>query len=201
MGETLSYISMKKKIILASSSPRRKEIMDELGFEYEIIPSDLHEDHARFKKASELVETLAKEKAEDVFQSHKDSIVIGADAIVLAPDGSLMGKPKNKEDARRMMNLLQNSSCKVLSAVCVISDGNTQVGHDEVSVFFKIMSTEDIDTYLDDPDADWHDKAGAFAAQGKAGEWIEKIDGEWETVLGMPKQLLLEYLDKQKTPL
>jgi len=183
-------------IILASTSPRRKEIMDSLGFEYEIVPSGYEEVHEGYTDPKELVETFALEKALDVAKNHTENIVIGADTMVLDADGKLMGKPKGREDAIDMMRRLQGRECKIFSGVAVLLGKSELVGSESVSVYFSPMTSVDIETYVDSEHADWHDKAGAFAVQGEAAKWIDRYEGEYETMLGMPRAILVAFISQ-----
>ncbi|MCB9799008.1 septum formation protein Maf [Candidatus Nomurabacteria bacterium] len=181
-------------IILASESPRRKEIMGRFGFPYEIIPSDFEEIHELHSDAVSLVEDFAYKKALDVFEKHSNAIVIGSDTIVLSPDGKLMGKPKDESDAFEMLKQLQGKKSEVYTGVCLLSPGKKQLGYVAIEVYFKSMTDEQIESYLGDPEADWHDKAGAYAIQGKASEWIERFEGEYDGVLGLSSVLVKQYL-------
>jgi len=168
--------------------------MDRLGFEYEVIPSEFEENHALHNNAQELVEDFAVKKAEDVYQKYPDAFIIGADTIVLDPEGNLLGKPKSQEEAFSMVKGLQGKKSEVYTGVALLSASKTQVGYKKVDVIFKPMTDLQIQEYLQDKDADWMDKAGAYAIQGKASSWIEKYDGEYSAILGLSEELLLHFL-------
>lgn len=186
-----------KQIILASASPRRKQIMEELGLSFTIVPSEYEEIHAGYTDPYELAQEFAREKARDVFQKHPDAIVIGSDTTVVDPQGRLLGKAKDRAEAFHMMKTLQGLWSGVVTGLTVLDRDSEMTGYDEVRVLFKPMSDADIDQYLDDQEADWHDKAGAYAIQGKARPWIETLEGEWTTIVGLPAPLLVQFLQKR----
>jgi septum formation protein len=181
------------KIILASSSPRRKEVLESLGIDFEVCPSNYFEDHSKYTDPYKLVEEFALEKAREVAQNYPESIVIGADTIVVGPDGKLLGKAKDKKDAFRMLRSLQGREATIVSGLAFLVNGKEKVGHQEAKIFFKPITDEEIEKYLDDERADWYDKAGAFGVQGKTKQWIDRYEGEYETILGLPKSLFLEF--------
>jgi len=170
--------------------------MDELGLVYRVIPSDFEENHALHSDSIALVTDFAMKKAEDVLTHNPGAIVIGSDTIVHGPDGRLLGKAKQYTDAFRMIQRLQASSCDMYTGVAVLSKEKRNIGYTKATVHFKSLTDKEIKMYLDDPEADWMDKAGAFAVQGKAKGWIEKIDGEYSTMIGLSKSMLTAYLQE-----
>lgn len=187
-----------KQLILASESPRRKQIMEEMGLDFDIIPSNFEEKHELHSDPIELVKDFAVAKAKDVFNKHPDAIVIGSDTIVCGPEGEILGKPKDKEDARRMMEILQGKKSYVYTAVAVLSSLSTDCDYKTITVGFEPMSEEAITKYLNDPEADWMDKAGAYAIQGKAAEWVSIIDGEYTAIVGLSEELVETLLKKHQ---
>ncbi|PIR03865.1 MAG: septum formation protein Maf [Candidatus Magasanikbacteria bacterium CG11_big_fil_rev_8_21_14_0_20_39_34] len=184
------------RLILASSSPRRKEVMDKMGLDYEIIPSNFEENHSLHTNAIDLVEDFAIQKAADIFEKYTDAAVIGSDTIVLDPEGKLLGKPKTKDDAFGMVKSLQGKKSFVYTGVALLAPGKQYVGHKEASIFFKQMDDKQIQDYLDDPQADWMDKAGAYALQGRAATWIEGYEGEYSAILGLSEELVRQFLSE-----
>lgn len=187
---------MNKKIILASTSPRRKEIMDATGISYDVIPSGYEEQHHLHNDPVEMVEDFAVKKADDVLARYSDAVVIGSDTMVCDASGALLGKPKSYDDAFAMMRSIQGSAVHVYSGVAVLSNLQRDIAHEKAVIQFQKMTDDQIREYLDRPDADWKDKAGAFAVQGTAREWIKEIKGEWEAIVGLPKQKTLKFLQK-----
>ena len=121
-----------KQIILASTSPRRKDIMDAIGIAYDIIPGTFEEKHDLHSDAVEMVEDFAQKKAEDVFNQHKGAIVIGSDTMVVNENGQkILGKPKSREDAFAMMQKQQGSMARIFTGVAVLSAEKKLVGHEE----------------------------------------------------------------------
>lgn len=192
--------NMKKKIILASQSPRRKEILTSLGIEFEIISSNYEEDSADYSDPAKMVQEFAYQKAKEVFDDHPDAIVIGADTDVFDADGNILGKAENRAHAKEMILSLQGRENIVYSAVAMISSERVQRGIRKIVVRFKSMTSEQIDAYLDDPQADWMDKAGAYAVQGKAAEWIKSVEGEDSAIIGLSTELVQEFLQKEGIP-
>ncbi len=190
------------KIILASKSPRRKEILEMLDIDFEIFEStkeELLEENLEIEKQ---VQNLAYNKAKDVFErTSGDRIVIGADTMVADDDGNVFGKPKTKEDAIKMLNALNNKRHKVVTGLCILiqKDGKyiENIDYDKAYVYFENMTQEEIEKWIDTGEA--YDKAGGYAVQGKFAKHIEKIDGNYMTVKGLPihkvYKILKMYID------
>lgn len=187
------------KIILASKSPRRKELLSLMGLNYEIMPSEKEEDMTQHLTLSKLSESLAKQKADDIFeQTSGNRVVIGSDTMVVVKH-KLFGKPKDRADARRMLKTLSGSWHKVATSLCVLieKDGvkKEYLMHDYSRVKFLELTDEIIEAYLNNEE--YQDKAGAYAVQGKSGMFIEKIKGAYSTVIGLPTHLLFQILYKE----
>lgn len=188
------------QIILASKSPRRKEILQTLGLSFTIMTADTDESSEQTDPAL-LVEQLSLQKAQDVqnlldAQNNlaPDTLIIASDTVV-ALNGEILGKPKNRADAHRMISGLQNTAHHVLSgiALCYIdAQGNRKsaVSHASTAVHFGPMSQEDIELYLDSGEP--FDKAGAYAIQGLAGRWITGIEGDYFNVVGLPVNVMCD---------
>lgn len=187
-------------VILASKSPRRKEILEMLGIDFSVVTANTQEDSAQSDPAL-LVEQLAMQKAQDVQnllqaqgRLQRDTLIIASDTVV-ALNGEILGKPRDKEDARRMITGLQGTTHFVLSGIAFCyfdADGNRKniCSHASTAVHFGPMSKEDIELYIssDEP----YDKAGAYAIQGLAGRWIRGIEGDYFNVVGLPVNTMCE---------
>lgn len=188
------------KIILASKSPRRKELLTLMGLTYDVVPSNKEEVINPKLKLNKLSESLAYQKAEDVFnQTEGNRIVIGSDTLVKV-GGKLFGKPKDDQEAICMLKSLSNNTHEVITSLCVLIENNGEVKkyltHDTAKVKFLKLSSETIIEYL--KSGEHKDKAGAYAVQGKSGMFIKQIKGSFASVMGLPTHLLFEILKKEK---
>lgn len=182
----------KQNIILASASPRRTEILDLAKIKHHVIVLDHEEIIDNNKKPIEIVKDLAYQKANAVFKEHIEDIVIGADTIVVLDE--ILGKPKNREDAYRMLKKLSNKTHQVITGVAILSK-NKKINFSEVTkVTFSKMSDEDIYEYIDSEYV--FDKAGAYAIQGMACKYISKIEGDYYNVMGLPIHRVATELEK-----
>lgn len=173
-----------EKIILASASPRRKEILEKHNIEFDTIVSNVEENFSQDCTKEQIPMVLALKKALDVERRCTHGIIIAADTIVYKNE--VLGKPIDRENAYYMLKKLSGSSHQVVTGVAVIRVGTCDriVFYDTTQVFFKNLSDENIQTYIDTNEV-W-DKAGAYAIQGKGAELIEKIDGDYYNVMGLP---------------
>ena len=176
---------VKKRIILASTSPRRHELAKRMGLEFDVVPSNYEEDMTMKMSPKKLVMTLAYGKAKDVAEKYKSGIVIGADTIIVYKN-KVLGKPKNKKDAFDMLKSFSNKSQEVYSGVCFIDCKTGKVVKDfEVTkVKFRKLDDDEIKSYIKTGEP--MDKAGAYGIQGLASIFIEKIDGCYFNVMGFP---------------
>lgn len=182
-----------KHIILASGSPRRKEILELADLDFDIIPSDAEEITTK-TAPHEVVMELASIKAKDIYeQSNKQSIVIGADTVV-AYQGQILGKPADEADAKRMLTMLSGQTHEVYTGVCVIEDGKTKTFYEETKVTFYEISSEQIDHYIKTGEP--MDKAGSYGIQGKAAVFIKGIEGDYYNVVGFPIARFLQKIRK-----
>lgn len=207
-----------KKIILASQSPRRKELLAQAGFEFQIITSDVDE-VITHTKPRDIAESLSSQKAEDVY--HKliekygeaeatNYLVIGADTIVAIED-KILGKPKDRADAYEMMKLLSGKTHQVYTGVsivtgaeqlCGVDQGNNMVQphihtfHECTDVTFYDITDEEINEYLEAGD-EWADKAGAYGVQATVGaKFVKELKGDYNNVVGLPVARLYQELKK-----
>ena len=190
------------RVILASKSPRRKELLSMITKEFEVIVSGSEEIVNEDLNPSEKVIELAKQKAEDVYKTIKDTdfVVIGSDTIVVTDDDEILGKPKDREDAIRMLTTLSNKTHKVMTGVSIIQNKNGEVTErsfcDIANVHVKEISLEEIEKWLDTGNA-W-DKAGAYAIQQEFAIHIDKLDGNYSTVMGFPIHMVYDELKALK---
>lgn len=171
------------RLILASGSPRRKEILSYLSIPFEVITSNFEEKIDENKPLEEEIKRLSKEKANTVFKENKDSIVIGADTIVTIKN-KILGKPKNKEEAYQMLKLLSNKKHAVITGVTIISEEKTETFASISNVYFNKLTDKEINNYI--ATGEPMDKAGAYAIQGIGSKFISKIDGDYYAIMGLP---------------
>ena len=176
------------EIILASASPRRKEILTNAGLSFTVCPADVDET-TDLKEPSEMVKELSKRKARAV--DCGEGIVIAADTVV-AVGGIILGKPKDTRDAARMLELLSGRVHQVYTAVSVKDKNKTVTFCEKTDVYFKKLTREQIQSYVKTGEPS--DKAGAYAIQGKGAVFIEKIDGDYLNVVGLPLSKLYDVL-------
>lgn len=174
------------KIILASSSPRRKMLLEQLGLEFEVITSDIEEKVESGLSPEEVVKSLAYQKAKSVANGLTgDYLVIGSDTIV-ALDNEILGKPIDYNDAYRMLKNLSGKTHEVMTGVCIINttDKTYLVDCDVSHVKFRNIEYEEIKAYVKSGEP--LDKAGAYGIQGLASVFIEKIEGSYTGIVGLP---------------
>lgn len=180
-------------IILASQSPRRRELLTQIGLEYIVRPSTV-EEHITSTDPEEVVKELSFQKAEDVAKQTNEetptenSLVIGADTIVVY-EGKILGKPKDREDAVRMLTMLQGKTHSVYTGVSLLFSKEGVISKkvifaEETKVTMYPMTEEEIFWYVDTKEP--MDKAGSYAIQGFCARFIEKIQGDYNTVVGLP---------------
>jgi len=186
---------LNQKIVLASKSPRRAEILTAVGWEFEAIAANIDETRMESEDAVSYVRRLAQTKAETVAQrtSHRGP-VLGADTVVVV-DGEILGQPRDDEDACRMLKLLRGKWHEVVTGVALMRTGPTSqvlIDHETTRVRFCEMSAGEIDWYVSTGEPS--DKAGAYAIQGKGGIFIEEIQGDYFNIVGLPIRLLYELM-------
>ncbi|MCA1618820.1 MAG: Maf family protein [Acidobacteria bacterium] len=178
-------------LVLASSSPRRSEILTAVGWPFEAHPAGVDETRLAGEPAEEFVRRLAREKAEAVARTRLFGLVLGADTTVVV-DGEILEKPRDAGDARRMLRLLSGRWHEVLTGVALVraETGRVAVGVERTRVRFAETSEEEIGWHVETGDV--LDKAGAYAIQGRAALFIEAIDGDYWNVVGLPVRLVYE---------
>ncbi|MBR4858822.1 MAG: septum formation inhibitor Maf [Clostridia bacterium] len=179
------------KIILASASPRRKELLETAGAEFEIIVADVDETVPEGTKPEDAAVMTAEKKALAVAENYKDSIVIGADTIVVA-DGRILGKPADKADACRMLSMLSGDEHKVITGVCLACEDKKITFAQVSKVKFYDLTDEEINAYVETGEP--MDKAGAYGIQGKGCVLVEKIEGDYFNIVGLPVARVMKEL-------
>jgi septum formation protein len=184
-------------LVLASASPRRRELLQNAGIPFIIQPSKIPELPREGEAPQACAERLAREKALDVFRQRPHDFVLGADTIVIV-DGQILGKPRDARDAARMLHLLAGKTHQVTTGVCLIvpNDKGESAIEDTRSettlVTMSELNDEDIQSYI--ATGEPLDKAGAYAIQGIASRWISRIEGDYFNVVGLPVSLVYRML-------
>ena len=191
-GEYKSEVAELKllQLVLASSSPRRARILQSVGWQFEAMPVDIDETPKPGEEAIAYVERLSREKAEARSRLSPESVVLGADTTVVI-DGAVLGKPRDEDEAREMLTRLSGRWHEVITGLTLCrggENGTPLVAHESTRVLFATMSADEIDWYVSTGEP--MDKAGAYAIQGKAALFIEKIEGDYWNIVGLPMQLL-----------
>ena len=181
------------KIILASASPRRKQLLKTIIDDFEIIPSNAIEIYPKELDAIEVSLYLSKIKAEDIHNKYPDDIVIGSDTTVII-NNTVLGKPIDKEDARNMLKILYDNTHFVVSGVTIYNKNEIHQINSISKVVFKKLDDDDIEQYLSNDE--YKDKAGSYAIQGLASVFIDHIEGDYDTIVGFPTIEVKKILDK-----
>ncbi|MBQ8228896.1 MAG: septum formation inhibitor Maf [Clostridia bacterium] len=172
-----------KDIILASASPRRRELLQLAGVNFTVDVADADETLENGISPDEAVKKLAQIKAKAVFAKHPDSIVIGADTVV-AIDGKILGKPKNYNEANEMLNMLSGKKHYVFTGVCIMTNEKATVLCQKTAVEFYSLSQNEIDEYISSGDC--FDKAGGYGIQTNGCVLVKGIEGDYFNVVGLP---------------
>jgi septum formation protein len=179
------------RIILASQSPRRRELLAQIGLAHEVRPADIDESVHPGEEPVPHCERLARDKAHTLALLHPDAVVIGSDTIVVI-DGAILGKPRDAADAVTMLERLSGREHTVYTAVAVAQGGRTLSAVEAVRVQFRTLSREQIDAYVNTGEP--MDKAGAYGIQGFGATIVQRIDGDYFAVMGLPLGKLVELL-------
>lgn len=184
-----------RQLILASGSPRRKQLLEGLDLKFSVEPSDISETFDCQLSVEDVVRSLAFSKANDIAGRHESGVVIGADTIVVK-NNAILGKPKNKEDAFTMLKQLQGRVHTVYSGLAIIDIDRQEhyVDYEATHVFIRPLSDEDIEAYIATEEP--MDKAGSYAIQGLGALFVEKIEGDYFSVVGLPLRKTADYLKK-----
>jgi len=191
-------------LVLASASPRRRELLTQAGYSFTVQPAHIPEDARQGEDPIAYVVRLAREKAEAVFRETGNSeqgtvnsgsgelVVLGADTTVTV-DGQILGKPEDAVDAARMLRMLAGRTHLVMTGVAVVTATRTEVAAEVTAVRFLSLSDAEIAEYI--ATGEPMDKAGAYAIQGRAAKWIPRIDGDYFNVVGLPLALVSTMLE------
>ena len=182
-----------RKIILASGSPRRRELLTGLGLDFELYRPEVDESMLPDEKPKDLCRRLSRLKAHSGSQKFPDSIIIAADTIVVI-DGKVLGKPSDRADAFNMLKTLQGREHEVLTGLTVCCDGKIISHVESTRVKFRVLSEAQIKNYVASGECD--DKAGAYAVQGKGSLLVEGLDGDYFNVVGLPVCALGKILEE-----
>ena len=185
-------------LVLASASPRRRELLTQAGFVFSVHPAHIPEDLLPGEEPIAYVTRLAREKAQAVFGelsargASADAAVLGADTTVTL-DGHILAKPEDPTDAARMLRMLSGRTHRVVTGVAVVTADRTEVAAEVTAVRFLTLSEAEIAAYI--ATGEPMDKAGAYAIQGRAAQWIPRIDGCYFNVVGLPLALVAAMLE------
>jgi len=180
------------KLILASGSPRRAEILRMVGWPFETLAVDIDESRLAGEDAAAYVERVARNKAAAAAPKASTATVVGADTVVVI-ENEILGKPRDGDDARRMLRLLSGRWHQVFTGVALLNGETSRVAHEVTEVKFASMGQEEVNWYVETGEP--NDKAGAYAIQGLGARYIEKIEGDYYNVMGLPVRLLYRLLD------
>lgn len=172
-----------KEFIVASASPRRKEILAMGGFSFRIIPSDCDETITERLSPEETVKILAERKALSVLKNNTDAVVLGCDTVVALGD-EILGKPSDRDDAFNMIKALSGEVHRVCTGVCIADKGKTETFVSVAEVEFYELSDETVKSYVETGECD--DKAGAYGIQGLGGTLVKSINGDYYAIVGLP---------------
>jgi septum formation protein len=181
-------------LILASASPRRKALLESMGYDFEVYPSEVKERLREKETPEENAERLACLKARSVRDQVKRGTIIGCDTVV-AVGTKVLGKPDGPEDARKILSFLSGKVQRVISGLCLIS-ATEEIeisGYDVTRVYTKPMSAEEIDAYI--ATGECFGKAGAYAIQETGDRFIERLEGSFNNVVGFPSELFVQFLE------
>jgi len=179
------------RLTLASTSPQRRAILEQLRIAFEVIAPSYVEDDTPGLEAVQLVRAHAEGKARSV--NVEGQLTLGVDTTVVL-DGRIYGKPTDHDDAARMLNELSGRTHAVVSGICLLGAGQDVVGHEFTDVTFRLLSHNAVASYLDS--GEWEGRAGAYAIQGLGGRLVERIEGDYLNVVGLPASLLMSLLEQ-----
>ncbi len=181
---TIKNLMMEYDVILASASPRRKELMQLICPSFRVIPADCGEAVPEAMNAADVPAFLSYQKCKCIADVYQKAVVIGCDTVVTTADGEILGKPKDEEDAARMLRLLSGRMHTVDTGVSVCYKGRTETFTETTKVWFKDLTDEEIEDYINTGEP--MDKAGAYGIQGEGTLLVDKIEGDFFNVVGLP---------------
>lgn len=192
--EKIMVLSLSSPLILASASPRREELLCSVGLKFKIIPADVDETYLKGESPRAHVRRLSRDKAGVIAHQHPKALVLGADTIVVI-DSRILGKPKNKKEAREMLKRLSSRQHTVFTGFTItcVNAGTSRTKVVQSAVQFKKISPEETEWYVNSDEP--YDKAGGYAAQGKGASFIQAIRGSYTNVIGLPLCEVVEELN------
>lgn len=182
-----------KKLILASASPRRQELMKDIGCPFECIPSNAKENLNQSLSIDLAIEQIAYDKAKDVFMQHPQDVVVGCDTMVVL-NGIALGKPKDEEDAKRMLRNLSGKTHQVITGVAIVMENEKFLFHEVTNVTFYDLNENSINAYIETGES--MDKAGSYGIQGYGKILVKGIQGDYFNVVGLPVARLYRELKR-----
>lgn len=181
-------------LILASKSPRRKAILNQLDYQFEIIPSIKQEIIPKNIKSEHIPEYLAKEKSQDISRQYPDKYVLGYDTLIFYKD-EIIGKPKDKNDAQKILETLSGQVHEVISGIALSKNNKILYSNiEKTKVYFRNLSTIEIKNYISTNEP--YDKAGAYGIQAKGARFVKKIEGCYFNVMGLPVSQTIKAYEK-----
>ncbi len=186
---------MIKELILASKSPQRKRILKKLGIRFKAVPSNINENFGSLKRPHAIVKKIALDKAMKVAEKYNDKWILGCDTFVVLSDGSISLKPKNKKQAKQTLLKYKNSYCDVYSGLVMVNLklDKKLISYEKTRLHFKNFSNKELEEYLNSNE--WKNSSGSMTIEGKGGRWINKIEGDYWNVVGLPINLLKKWLE------
>ncbi|MFC4320951.1 Maf family protein [Litchfieldia salsa] len=184
---------MQQRLILASGSPRRKELLSNLQLEFDVIVSEIEEIVDNTMTPEKIVMSLALQKAEDVARHHRDAFVIGSDTVVVFQN-EVLGKPKNEEDSFRMLRMLSNQTHQVYTGVAILTGTSRVTFFERTDVTFWELSESEIAAYISSGEP--KDKAGSYGIQELGSVLVKGINGDYFSVVGLPISRTIRELKK-----
>ena len=184
-----------KTIILASGSDRRKDILKKFGIKFKVIKSNYRENLKAALDPHKLALKMSLGKAKKVYKNNKEDIIIAADTLVVC-ENQILAKPKSKKHAKEMLSLLSGKMHRVITGFAIIdsTSGKTINNSEETKVFMRKITPEEMEWYVNTKEP--YDKAGGYAIQGKAGIFVEKVEGDFFNAVGLPIYTIIKELKK-----
>ena len=182
---------MTPRLLLASTSPQRRAILEQLGIQFDVMAPAYEEHDPPGLAAADAVRAHAAGKARSVVDAADGRLVLGVDTTVVL-DGQRFGKPASEDDARRMLEALAGHTHDVVSGLCLTGEGDEVVEHETTKVRFRPLTVAEIDGYV--ATGEWEGRAGGYAIQGRGAVLVERIEGDYLNVVGLPGALLLRLL-------
>ena len=180
-----------RRLVLASTSPQRRAILEQLRIPFEVVAPEYVEDDPPDADPPELVRRHAEGKARSVHE--RGSVTLGVDTTVVL-DGRVYAKPSDRDGAAHMLRVFSGRTHTVVSGVCLLGAGEDVVAHESTDVTFRLLRPETVDVYL--ASGEWEGRAGAYAIQGLGGRLVERIEGDYLNVVGLPGALLVDLLER-----